>query len=213
MFSTQMLFEIGQLISVDLHLRKYFHSFWNVLDCFTYVCICVWVVLCKNLKYNYIAYASLSLAAIPLSMQMLQYLSLYRPFGILVLVIKSMLENVVLFIGVYLIFTFGFVACLFNLFRHHLHFEYPISILLFLFHSTFGGLEYSYFIGMYKEFGQLIYTAFVILSVLFLLNLFIARIWGSYGQTYTRAHEVYALTMVCMYVLVSPCYVLVSVLS
>jgi len=196
MFATQIIYETGQLISVDLNLRRYFHSFWNVLDCFSYVCICIWVILSKIKNYSYIAFFSLCLAPIPLSMQMLQYFSLYRPFGILVLVIKSMLQNVFLFVVVYLVFTFGFIACFLNLFGDQLHFNRPYSIILLLFQTTFYHMEYDVFEYEYEVFGKIIYTGFVILAVLFLLNLFVARIWGSYGQTYTNAHEEYAFTMV-----------------
>jgi len=250
MFSTQILFEIGQLISVDLHLRKYFHSFWNVLDCFSYVCICVWVVLCKNPKYNYIAYASLSLAAIPLSMQMLQYLSLYRPFGILVLVIKSMTQNLLLFFWLYIALSLGFILCFHNIFYEatalRKHF---IELLLFLFQTTFYELDYARFLDentcvnnclhtnssssiidihthhptncslinstlsnngnrpsilcsdnvfIYQVFGQSVYTVFVIISLLFIYELFIARIWGSYYEATDVAHDEYAFTMVCI---------------
>jgi len=225
MFATQIIYETGQLISVDLNLRRYFHSFWNVLDCFSYVCICIWVILSKNKNYSSIAFASLSLAAIPLAMQMLQYLSLYRPFGILVLVIKSMLQNFGLFVGVYLVFSFGFILC----FHGILYEATPVTkhfveLLLFLFQTSIYDFDYSEFEFNhyvmncsningtqlnnessnicphnrfdYQIFGKLVYTVFIFVSILCIYELFIARIWGSYYDTISVANEEYASTMV-----------------
>jgi len=193
MFGTQLLYEFGQFQSTGWKFREYFRSIWNGVDIVCYFLIALWAVLIPIESMFTISRTCLALAAIPLTFQTLQYLSLFKQMGLLVLMIRSMVLDVLSFVVVYLVCVFGFAACFYGLFFDLTPFTSPGYTLLYLFESTLGSFDFTTFNdSIYKTFGMVVLTAFLLLTTILLINLLIAQMSSTYDRISNKSREEYA---------------------
>jgi hypothetical protein len=99
-----------------LHLiLNYFRDEWNLFDLVTNSLVLAWFVLRMVGQFQSCRIV-LSVAAIPLSLSLLKYFSLYKPLGELVIMVRAMMVEVVLFIILFVVSIIGFGISFFGLF-------------------------------------------------------------------------------------------------
>jgi hypothetical protein len=197
MLTTQICYEVGQLSTANWNLKKYFSDIWNVLDTLAVVLIGLWAVLSPSHSAFDVGRALLSLSAIPLSLQLLQYISMFRTIGLLVLMIKSMVLDVMVFVLVYVVSIFGFGVCFYGLFYGQASFESSGDTLLYLFQSTLGSFDFGALSGPpFNGVGTAVLVAFLVLTSVLLVNLLIAQMSSTYSRIKDKSREEWAYVMV-----------------
>lgn len=138
-----------------------------------------------------------SLLQLTLALRMLQYVSLYRPLGPLLVTVGGMIRNIVQFFGVYAFVLLGFSDAIFVLFNASPEVidgsVQPVSyqevvtnmVLWVLGEIDFAMLEQLH--GVQRVLGFGLFWANTMLTVFVLLNLLIAVLNTTYEQVTERA--------------------------
>lgn len=112
-------YEIGTLSERNWNFKEYISSGWNILDWASSVAVFVSVVILispianpSSLTINgtFVPQQLFVTSAIPLSLTLLQPLSLIKPVGELVIMIREMVYDIGPFFVVYIVCTFGFAV-------------------------------------------------------------------------------------------------------
>ena len=111
-------YEIGTIQERNWNFKEYISSGWNILDWTSSVAIFVSVVIllsvanASSLTINgtFVPQQLFVTSAIPLSLTLLQPLSLIKPVGELVIMIREMIFDIGPFFVVYIVCTFGFAV-------------------------------------------------------------------------------------------------------
>jgi len=140
-------------------------------------------------------------STIPLSLQLLPYISQFRPFGILESIIRQTVQDVYLFAAIYVVWISGFSVFFHSTFTPTSpslsdgeQFTSTASTALYLFKSTLGQIDFSVFneYSEYTLYGIMVYVAFIMLTTVLLLNLLIAQINNTFIVMQNNASENYA---------------------
>lgn len=110
------LYEIGTLQDSNWNFKEYVSDGWNLLDWISSSLLIISIFLLisrldsKTLSVNgvYVPNQLFVTSAIPLSLSLLQSLSLIKPIGELVIMIKEMIYDIASFFAIYAVCTFGF---------------------------------------------------------------------------------------------------------
>jgi hypothetical protein len=197
MLVTQIIYEIGQLGAVKWSLERHFADVWNSLDCAALALIGMWALLSPHRAAFDVGRALLSLSAIPLSLQMLQYISILETIGLLVLMIKSMVLDVAVFVLVYVVSIFGFGVCFYGLFYGQAPFDSSGETMLYLFQSTLGNFDFGALSGSpFNGVGTAVLVAFLVLTSVLLVNLLIAQMSSTYSRIKEKSREEWSFIMV-----------------
>jgi hypothetical protein len=130
-------YEIGTLSERNWNFKEYISSGWNILDWASSVAVFISVVILispianpSSLTINgtFVPQQLFVTSAIPLSLTLLQPLSLIKPVGELVIMIREMIYDIGPFFVVYIVCTFGFAVVVSVLIQSSL-----IDSLLFLY--------------------------------------------------------------------------------
>lgn len=178
MYPARICYAFGRNSYATFHSINYFERFYNTMEFISLSAILIWMILIHYPSTFYLARVAITFSAIPLSLKMLQYLSTFKEVGVLVSIIIQTTADLRLFIGVYLVWLFGFTVFFHGLFDSHDSFSTPSNTFLYLFQSTLGNLEFSVFDSqpVYKHFGIAVYGSFLVFTTVLLLNLLIAQI-------------------------------------
>lgn len=137
---SKILYEVGQLAESNWKFSQYFDG-WNLFDSIASCLLLVWL-LGSSFGFDQIPtetnHLVLGCAAIPLSLGLLQSLSIFKKVGELLIIIKAMTYDVGSFLLVYAICLLGFSTC-FNAFFFSGEFAIGFSMLT-LFSATLGKL-------------------------------------------------------------------------
>jgi hypothetical protein len=193
---TQLAYELGQLGTADWSVERYLNDAWNGLDVLSLGLVAGWALACCFPHHFHVARSLLSLSAIPLSLQMLQYISLIKSIGLLVLMIKAMIVDVMTFVLVYVVSIFGFGVCFYGLFFDEASFDSSGATLLYLFQSTLGNFDFGALNGSYGGVGTVVLVLFLVLTTILLINLLIAQMSSTYSRISERSRDEYAYLMV-----------------
>jgi hypothetical protein len=195
MTAAQMIYELGQLEEINWDVRAHFCNVWNALDAVEILLLLGWVVVAA---YNFdVARALLALSAIPLSLQMLQYLSLYREFGLLVLMVLGMTKDVVTVVAVYAVSVFGFGLCFYALYNGVEPFTSGGATALYLFQSTLGNANFNDIDrSKYSELCTAVLVVFLIFTAILLINLLIAKMSSTYERINQQSVEEWSFVKV-----------------
>jgi len=185
----QVLYELGQLASCGWSLRDYFGGLWNILDVMSCMLLLFWLVLLPFPNYFYLGLCSIALSAIPLALLQLQYLSLIKTLGLLVLMIQSMMVDVLTFITVYLVSIYGFTVSFRAMFYTVDSYGSTGVTFITLFQSTLGNFFFSDFDGTFATVGQLLMVVFLVLTNVLLVNLLIAQMSNTYNRIIFKSRE------------------------
>jgi NADH:ubiquinone oxidoreductase subunit K len=174
------LYEIGQMLR--LGRKNYITGPWNKLDLITCMLLLLWICF---ITPNYgAARISLSLAAIPLSLSLLQYLAVFKSLGQLVIMIVEMTQDFAIFSVVFFVAIFGFGIAFFGIFNGKNNFTTIGHTSLVLFSATLGNFDFNEFDGQtnFEIFGTVVMVVFVTLTGIILINLLIARMSSTHQR-------------------------------
>lgn len=197
MLTTYLIYELGLLSERNWSLRKHFGNVWNALDAVSLSLILMWALLSPSARSFDVSRGALCLSAIPLSLQILQYISLVKSFGLLVLMIRSMFVDVLMFVVVYVVCIFGFGVCFHGLFYGHAPFNSKGGTLLFLINATLGEFDFDELADIvYIGLGTTVLVLFLVLTTVLLLNLLIAQMSSTYNRIMDRSREEWSFVLV-----------------
>jgi hypothetical protein len=195
MVVAQAVYEIGQLWECEWSLRSHFTNVWNALDAIEILLLFGWVALSGN--HFVVARAMLALSAIPLSLQVLQYMSLHKDFGLLVLMVFGMTNDVLSVIIVYAVSVFGFGLCFYALYFGREPFTTPGATALYLFQSTLGNANFTDIDhSIYSGVGTGMLVVFLIFTAILLINLLIAKMTSTFERINQKSLEEWSFVKV-----------------
>ena len=200
---TSICYEIGQLQDEKWNLRDYF-TLWNSLDVISIGLMLTWVIIrYSTLRHDYssfyVGFTALSVSAIPLSAVLLQYVSMYKEVGILIIIITAMSYDVLIFLTVYMFCMIGFAITFQALFYDYGYDKILISMLT-LYSETLGTFDLQHLLGgcvvtddddgsssicppeWVLYIGTVLNCIFVGFSLVLLINLLIAKFSNTYQK-------------------------------
>jgi len=192
-----LLFEIGQFIEQDIKRWKeiigYFTVSWNRLDMICAAGFVVWFFLRFTVSFEYfnVARVILTLNAIPLSVGLLRYVSVYQPLGELVILIRGMASQIISFFVVYAICILGFGITFYGLF-YEVNDSYSTAgyTFLTLLQNTLVNFDFTVFqtnSNVVNILGMVLLTTFLIFTAIILMNLLIAQMSNTYQTIKEKA--------------------------
>jgi len=203
MIPARSFYTFGKISSLNYDISRYLNPY-NLMELLCLICLFIWLI--DKQQYIQTSYyhrinsrIALSLSIIPLSLRILQYLSTYKSFGILISIIIQTVNDVQLFIAVYVVYIFGFTIFFHSLFGTKNDSLYtPSSTALFLFRSTLGDQDFTIFENdpIFEYIGIFVYVVFLIFTTVVLLNLLIAKINNTFTMMDENATEYFSFEMV-----------------
>jgi len=192
------LYELGGILSdrnILVGFANHFSNLWNVFDAITLVCLVSFIVFTSGVGDSYTGSTIvLSIAGLFSALSLLQYLSISKSLGKLIIMIRTMIANDVKdFLVVYMVCTVGFVIAFRSLYSgSNLGFDtYSESIL-----NTISVSLGNFDLTMNAEGGpvnntiaKLVLLLYVIFTAVILLNLLIARMSGTHDKVDEKARQ------------------------
>jgi len=173
-----IVYEVGQLQMNNFNLSKHFDD-WNILDTISTLLLLIWLGLSFNSEYTGLSNTFLSLSAIPLSFEIIQFMSLNKSIGQLFIMIKAMCYDVFSFLALYLVCTYGFAVTLFGLFyESDANYISIRTSFITLYSATLGNfsfLDFEPFDETIRMLGAVLLVVYLLGSSIMLINLLIAR--------------------------------------
>ncbi len=202
--TASLVYEMGQLEEAKWDVVKHFTSTWNRLDaCSFTLLICAFAFY--FLGQDDVSRMLLSISAIPLSSSILQYFSLVRSLGELVILIFAMLNEIFVFLFVYFTCLVGFGITFLGMFYGGDGFSDPSETFLTLYQAALGAFDFNIFNASssitYSSVGLVILVIFITLTAIILLNLLIARMSNTYQKIDDKAREEWSFFKVCQFAL------------
>lgn len=185
MFGSEWLHEIGEYLEVDCDLRAYLEDDWNYLDLWNTLIAGLWWIFRMIPSTTYISRVLIPLLAITWSFGLMRFLSMNKELGIMIIIIKEMLRDFMVFVVVYAVVIAGFGIAFRSLFYHSLDFSTNTATFLFLFSGTLSNFDFSTFgtqVTLKERLGIFLTVAFVILTGIMMINLLIALMSNSYQR-------------------------------
>jgi len=196
---SHFLHECGELISCNWNLYEYFDD-WNKLDTVSSILLIMWL----SLDRNYVsspgpgvgAHTVLCLAAIPIALGLLRFISINKSVGQLLIMIREMSSDVLSFFVLYVVCTVGFAITLAGLYNSNFDqsdddivansFNFLPYSFLSLYSATLGNFQFPFEVGGVNSSNNLIETILLIIyllgSTVMLLNLLIARMSNTHQK-------------------------------
>lgn len=170
----------------DALMLRFRDDLWNLVDATSVLGGVAWFA-CRCLSPRYFAAARvlLSLLAIPQSLGMLRYFSLFKSLGELVIMIRAMTKDLLAFLVVYLVFILGFGIAFRGLFYTSSAYDSNSNAFLSLFDITLMGYDYSVFdadSAVVNGLGVALTVVCTAGTAILLLNLLIAQMWETFDR-------------------------------
>lgn len=168
---------------------------WNAVTFLTSLLLFLWIILRFACTHTYFSVARvlLTITAIPMATGLLRYLSVYRPIGELVLMIRGITYEVVHFATIYLIALIGFGMTFYGLFYTPHDYATVGYAFLSLLGNTLGVLSYDIFDRSNSEVVNVLsiclLIVFMIFSAIILMNFLIAYMSNSFPRIQQEAHQ------------------------
>lgn len=192
-----ILYEFGQLQSMNFDMFKYLADTWNKLDVVSNTLIVLWALLLNN-SFTARRFA-LALSAIPLSISLLEFLTINKTFGQLIIMIEAMTFDFLVFLIVFIVATMGFAVTFFGIFNSVPPFTNIGGTVLILFAATMGNFDFGSFDGRdsFETFGAIVLAIFVTLTGIILINLLIARMASTHQRIEESTAREWSFAKVC----------------
>jgi len=208
--------EIGEMTRARSTLENYLKDVWNWFDWLSIVCLACWVCFTyRGGRYNpYHAGQSahnlnpptpdakvfLAVSAVPLSLSLLQFMSLDTNFGTLVYVLFALCRVLLRIIVVFLVCMFGFALAFHGLFRtapNHdgvYKFDTFLNTLIVLFDATLGQHDFTMFDDdPYYNTGIILFFLYIIITVVGLMSVVIAAFTNTYERYRNSSLHVWSI--------------------
>lgn len=170
----------------DALTQRFRDDLWNLVDATAVLGGVAWFACrCLSPRYFPAARVLLSLLAIPQSLGMLRYFSLFKSLGELVIIIRAMTKDLVAFLVVYLVFILGFGIAFRGLFYTSSAYDSNSNAFLSLYGITLMSYDYSVFdadSAFINGLGVALTVVCTAGTAILLLNLLIAQMWETYER-------------------------------
>ncbi|KAF8423098.1 hypothetical protein EV426DRAFT_603846 [Tirmania nivea] len=193
------LFTFGFMIDECLKVWKigrYYLGFWNVFNALLYSALTVTFVTRmlalsyplgspENMKYDVFSYNLLSFVAPMFWCRMLLYLDAIKFFGAMLVVLKVMMQESLIFFALLAVIIIGFLQAFVGMDNTEDKGEVTGFILRAMTNTLLGSPEFDGFDNFSHPFGMILYYVFAFIVMVILLNILIAL----YNQAYTDITE------------------------
>jgi len=193
------LFTFGFIIDECVKLWKigrYYIGFWNVFNGLLYTALTITFVTRmialryplgspENLKYDVFSYNLLSFVAPMFWCRMLLYLDAIKFFGAMLVVLKVMMQESLIFFALLAVIIIGFLQGFIGMDNTEDKGEVTTFILRAMTNALLGSPEFDGFDNFSHPFGLILYYVFSFIVMVILLNILIAL----YNQAYTDITE------------------------
>ncbi|KAF8477351.1 hypothetical protein BDZ91DRAFT_709107 [Kalaharituber pfeilii] len=193
------LFTLGFILDEVVKVWKigrYYLGFWNVFNALLYGALTVTFVTRmlalhyplgspKNVKYDVFSYNLLSFVAPMFWCRMLLYLDTIKFFGAMLVVLKVMMQESIIFFALLAVIIIGFLQGFIGMDNTEDKGEVTTFILRAMTNAILGSPEFDGFDTFSHPFGMILYYVFAFIVMVILLNILIAL----YNQAYTDITE------------------------
>eukprot|EP00741_Cyanophora_paradoxa_P004784 tig00000828_g4642.t1 len=181
---------------------KYFFNVWNVADVIMVLIFAAYYIIRLKNVFDFshadvvTAYRILAFNSILLWTRLLNTCDLHPTLGPLLTIIKNMATDTLTFLVVLLLVMLGFSQLIHLLIIRVLeeNEQRPGDTVLLMFKTILGDGDIDFVIEHSSTVGFLIYSFYLIFSVIMLLNLLIAVYGGTYGKIADRAENQFQFT-------------------
>lgn len=193
------LFTFGFMIDECVKVWKigrYYLGFWNVFNALLYGALTVTFVTRmmalkyplgspENVKYDVFSYNLLAFVAPMFWCRMLLYLDAIKFFGAMLVVLKVMMQESLIFFALLAVIIIGFLQGFIGMDNTEDKGEVTSFILRAMTNAILGSPEFDGFDDFSHPFGMILYYVFAFIVMVILLNILIAL----YNQAYTDITE------------------------
>lgn len=174
---------------------NHFSNLWNVFDAITLVGLVSFIVFTSGVGDSYTGSTIvLSIAGLFSALSLLQYLSISKSLGKLIIMIRTMIANDVKdFLVVYMVCTVGFVIAFHSLYSgSNLGFDTYSESILNTISVSLGNFDLTMNAEggpLYNTIAKLVLLLYLIFTAVILLNLLIARMSGTHDKVDEKARQ------------------------
>ena len=193
MLITGFMFELGEIIDRG-GIVAHYNQAWNLIDLVRNVLVGLWFICRLSITNNSIGRGFLAISAVPMSIGLLRFLSIFKHLGQLVVMIFAMSQELISFLVVFLMSILGFGIAFHSLFPDIESYRSSGATVLTLFDAALGGHEFQSFQGhKYQDVGIAVMIVYVAFVVIILLNLVIARMSCAHEKMNEKSFELWCM--------------------
>ena len=187
------MFELGEIIDRG-GIVAHYNQAWNLIDLARNVLVGMWFICRLSITNNSIGRGFLAISAVPMSIGLLRFLSIFKHLGQLVVMIFAMSQELISFLVVFLMSILGFGIAFHSLFPDIESYSSSGATVLTLFDAALGGHEFQSFQGhKYQDVGIAVMIVYVAFVVIILLNLVIARMSCAHEKMNEKSFELWCM--------------------
>ena len=195
MLISSVMYDIGDVLDRGSLDKLYFHV-WDMVDMLRNTLVGLWLVYRLFAPVPGAGRGLLAISAVPMSIGLLRFLSIFRSLGRLVVMIFGMYQELISFLVVFLMSILGFGIAFHSLFPDLEGFKTSGATVLTLFDAALGVHEFQPFQGhKYQDLGTAAMTVYIVFAVIILLNLIIARMSAVHEKMDEKSFELWSMVM------------------
>ncbi|KAJ0393310.1 hypothetical protein P43SY_009978 [Pythium insidiosum] len=171
-------------------LFRYFRSFWNWINLFTYVAVLGTISSEFNPSQQFIRKSLLALISVCAWVSLLPFLQLSETCGLLIILMTKMVKDVYRFLALYVIVLIGYCGLFFVLLHGHDGYDTYGDAFMSVFFLMFVSFDYSVFSslhGLQWLLAHVLLVSHLVLVVVVLLNILIAMMATTYADVWAAA--------------------------
>jgi hypothetical protein len=183
---------------------RYYIGFWNVFNMILYALLCASLVLRiialghpldnndgQREKYNELSYNFLAFSAPMFWMRLLLFLDTFRFFGAMLVIIKVMMKESLIFFALLILVMVGFLQAFIGMDNADNHADATSFILQSMLNTIMQSPDFSGFDSFAPPFGLILYYIFTFVVMVILLNILIALYNSAYEDITGNALDEY----------------------
>jgi Polycystin cation channel len=185
-------------------IGRYYIGFWNIFNLILYGLLATSLILRfvalghplhdhgrQREKYNTLSYNFLAFSAPMFWMRLLLFLDTFRFFGSMLVVIKVMMKESLIFFALLIVVIVGFLQAFIGMDNADNHTGATIFILQAMANAVMQSPDFSGFDGFAQPFGIILYYIFTFAVMVILLNILIALYNSAYQDITDNALDEY----------------------
>lgn len=183
---------------------RYYIGFWNIFNLVLYGLLATSLILRfvalghplndndgQREKYNTLSYNFLAFSAPMFWIRLLLFLDAYRFFGSMLVVVKVMMKESLIFFALLIVLIVGFLQAFIGMDNAANHSDATIFILQAMTNAVMQSPDFSGFDNFAQPFGIILYYIFTFVVMVILLNILIALYNSAYGDITDNALDEY----------------------
>ncbi len=192
-----VMYELGGILSernILTGFSNHFSNLWNIFDAFTLIGLVSFVVFTSSTDGYIYSTIVLSIAGLFSALSLLQYLSISKSLGKLIIMIRTMIANDVKdFLVVYMVCTIGFVIAFHSLYAgSNTGYDTYSESILNTISVSLGNFDLTMNVEggpFFNTVAKLVLLLYLVFTAVILLNLLIARMSGTHDKVDEKARQ------------------------